>query len=81
MWSPDGTKILFTGRVSAAAGAIGIYVVNFDGGNSRLLTNDPNNCGSYGSARWSPDGTKILASFVPEKKATLEPAPDIVYEC
>lgn len=79
VWSPDGTKILFTGqRICGRAAPGGIYVVNVDGGNSRLLTNDQKNCGSYGSARWSPDGTKILAGFAPEQKGILELARQIV---
>jgi len=79
VWSPDGTKILFTSaRLCGRTAPGGIYVVDVDGGNSRLLTNDQNNCGSYSSARWSPDGTKILAGFAPEQKGILEPAPQIV---
>lgn len=78
-WSPDGTRILFTGyRACGVVAAGGIYVINADGSNSRLLTNDLNACGSYASPRWSPDGTKILASFAPERKGILEPIPEIV---
>lgn len=63
-WSPDGTKILFTGeRACTNDIEIAIYVMNADGSNTRLLTNDPNSCGVYSSPRWSPDGTKIVASF------------------
>ena len=78
-WSPDGTKILFTAyRACGVAAAGGIYVVSADGGNSRLLTSDPNTCGGYSLPRWSPDGTKILASFAPERKGILDPDPQIV---
>jgi Tol biopolymer transport system component len=78
-WSPDGSKILFTSSRTCRAGvAAAIYTVNADGSNSRLLTNDPNDCGGYSSPRWSPDGTKILASFAPEMKGILEPAPQII---
>jgi dipeptidyl aminopeptidase/acylaminoacyl peptidase len=78
-WSLDGTKILFTSyRTCGVGAASGIYVTNADGGNSRLLTNDPKNCGGYSLPRWSPDGTKILAGFSPEQKGVLEPAPQIV---
>ena len=78
-WSPDGSKILFTRSRTCRAGiAAAIYVMNADGSNSRVLTNDPNDCGGYSSPRWSPDGAKILASFSPEMKGILEPAPQII---
>ena len=78
-WSPDGTKILFSSyRLCGTVAAGAIYVVNAEGGTSRLLTNDPNSCGGYSSPRWSPDGTKILASFSPETKGLFEPAPQII---
>jgi len=79
VWSPDGTKILFSGyRICGGAAALGLFVVNADGGNSRLLTNDQTSCGGYASPRWSPDGTKILAGFAPQQKGILEPGPQIV---
>ena len=79
VWSHDGTKILFTGqRLCRNIPTSGIYVMNADGSNSRLLTNDPKNCGGYGPAKWSPDGTRILAGFAPEREGILEPIPEIV---
>lgn len=78
-WSPDGTKILFTGYHGCEGrGAVSIYVTNADGGSSQLLTDDPNVCGWYSSPRWSPDGTRILASFSLKTGSVLEPAPQIV---
>ena len=78
-WSPDGTKILFIGqRLCRNIPTAGIYVMNADGSNSRLVTNDPKICGGYGPAKWSPDGTRILAGFVPEREGILEPIPEIV---
>ncbi len=78
-WSPDGTKVLFTGYRACGVGAAGgIYVMNADGGDARLLTKDPTVCGSYSTPRWSPDGTKILASFSPERKGVLDLPPEIV---
>ena len=78
-WSPDGTKILFTSyRACGSLAALAVYVTNADGSNSRLLTNDPNVCGSYGSPRWSPDGTRILASFSLKTGGVTEPAQQIV---
>ncbi len=79
VWSPDGTKFLFIGQgICGKAAPTGIYLVEVDSGNSRLLTNDKKNCGRYDSPRWSPDGTKILAGFTPDQKGILEPAPQIV---
>lgn len=68
-WSPDGTKILFT-HYRACPGdlEVAIHVMNADGNNTRLLTNDPNSCGVYSSPRWSPDGTKIVTSFSPHAR-------------
>lgn len=78
-WSPDGTKILFTAdRVSKGSGGVGIYVVNAEGGDSRLLTNDPKCCDRYSSPKWSPDGTRILAGLEPQTKGVLEPARQII---
>ena len=78
-WSPDGTKILFTGYSACGGrGAVSIYVTNADGGNSQVLTNDPKTCGWYSSPRWSPDGTRILATFSVKTGTDLEPPPQIV---
>ena len=80
-WSPDGTKILFSqyracrGNVDAE---VAIYVMDADGSNSRLLTNDPNSCGVYSSPRWSPDGTKILASFRARPRNDIGPPTQII---
>ena len=63
-WSPDGSKILFSHyRACRNDVEIAIYVMNADGSNTRLLTNEPNSCGVYSSPRWSPDGTMIVTSF------------------
>jgi Tol biopolymer transport system component len=79
VWSPEGTKILFTGyRICRGSSTSGIYMVNADGSNSRLVTNDPKTCGRYASPKWSPDGTRILAGFAPERDGILEPIPEII---
>lgn len=79
VWSADGTQLLFIGqRLCRNIPTTGIYVVNADGSNSRLLTNDAKGCGGYASAKWSPDGARILAGFVPEREGILEPIPEIV---
>jgi TolB protein len=78
-WSPDGNKILFTSsRTCPADIGIGIYVMNADGSDSRLLTNDPNSCGVYSWPRWSPDGTKIVTSFQPRGRGDITPPRQII---
>lgn len=78
-WSPDGTKILFTHYRACRDGLeVAIYVMNVDGSNPRLLTDDPNSCGVYSSPRWSPDGTKIVTSFRPRAKNDVTPATQII---
>jgi Tol biopolymer transport system component len=52
-WSPDGTRLVFSGSVG---GLTDLYVVNADGSELRRLTND-----RYGDfqPQWSPDGSTI----------------------
>jgi Tol biopolymer transport system component len=52
-WSPDGTKIAFTGPGPGTD----IYVMNADGSNQTRLLNSVTRSGWDPS--WSPDGTKI----------------------
>jgi len=56
-WSPDGTKIAFSGDHDVGPGInTGIYVMNADGGGLRRLTTKDR----YGNhPAWSPDGRKI----------------------
>lgn len=55
-WSPDGSKIVFTGEKDDP-GNQDIYVMNADGSNVTRLTNDP----AYEDyPAWSPDGSKII---------------------
>lgn len=63
-WSPDGTKILFCGgaRNCHAVNCSGIFVMNADGSNEHLLTNNADKDSIYLTPRWSPDGTKIVTS-------------------
>jgi TolB protein len=60
-WSPDGTRIAFTGRDSRSAYDTDIYVVNVDGSGLVRLTNDPRARDAMPS--WSSDG---LIAFVRE---------------
>jgi Tol biopolymer transport system component len=53
MWSPDGTRIAFTGL---SDNNYHNYVMNSDGTNQTRLTNSPL---SEVSPRWSPDGDRI----------------------
>ena len=52
-WSPDDSKIVFSGT---RGGVTDLYIVDADGKNLRQLTND-----KYGDLQpsWSPDGTRI----------------------
>jgi Tol biopolymer transport system component len=53
VWSPDGSKIAFSSNRSSR---FGIYTMNADGSNVRLVTDavtDP------GGPAWSPDGSRI----------------------
>src|SRR5688572_17908490 len=68
-WSPDGSRILFTGyrdfngaRNCFEVNCFEIFVMNADGSNDHPLTNDPNRGGIYQLPRWSPDGTKLITS-------------------
>ena len=54
-WSPDGGKIAYAGSID---GILGVYVVNVDGTNQRVLTKIKHGDG-INSPVWSPDGKKI----------------------
>jgi hypothetical protein len=56
-WSPDGTKIAFSGWV-APDGRYDIFVMNFNGSGLVQLTHTTAGAGSSGPT-WSPDGTQI----------------------
>ncbi len=65
IWSPDGRKIAFWSGPDRAGG---VYVMNADGGERRLLADGGArlrhqacpNCGGLGHVAWSPDGRKML---------------------
>ncbi len=54
-WSPDGRQIAFHG--SAGGQSLRIYVVPFDGGVARQVTNGES--GNDGDPTWSPDGSQL----------------------
>jgi TolB protein len=54
-FSPDGSKVAFTGQPPGAAN-FDLYVVNIDGSGLTQLTTDP---GFDGYPAWSPDGRTI----------------------
>jgi len=56
VFSPDGTKLLFTSR-DRADSERDIWVMDIDGGSMEQLTSDP---GAESSAHWSPDGSRIV---------------------
>jgi len=55
-WSPDGTQILFHSEQESSPNS-GIYLMNADGSDVRLLYNEP--LEEWG-ASWSADGSQIL---------------------
>ena len=63
-WSPDGTRLTFTGHQSGDAE---VYVVNAGGGNAQSLTRHPAN---DGDAVWSPDGSHI--AFVSDRSGNQD---------
>ena len=54
-WSPDGRQIAF----SSSRDGVGIYAMNSDGSNQRLLAKPPPETGGDHYPAWSPDGKKI----------------------
>lgn len=60
VWSPDGTRIAYTGSLVENGGAAqsDVFVVDVAGGESRNLTEDVNLSAS--GVRWSADGSEIL---------------------
>ncbi len=65
-WSPDGARIAFT----RWSGQQGVYVMNADGGNVRLVRE----IAGAKSPTWSADGGKIAFTWL-YKKATRAPFP------
>ena len=59
IFSPNGTKILFSSEVNDIAH---LYTMNIDGTNETKITNFTNGTNPVwtGEASWSPDGTKII---------------------
>jgi Tol biopolymer transport system component len=60
-WSPDGTKISFTGTALSDIGSCcstNVYVMDADGTNLQRLTNTPSSSeGEDTQATWAPDGS------------------------
>ncbi|MCA1563963.1 MAG: PKD domain-containing protein, partial [Acidobacteria bacterium] len=67
-WSPDGSRLAFTGNPADPYGLNEIVVANLADGSLTNLTNDP---GYDGSPAWSPDGGKI--AFVTDRDALITP--------
>jgi Tol biopolymer transport system component len=64
-WSPDGTKISFTGSALSDIGSccsVNVYVMDADGANLERLTNTPDfGEGEDYDATWAPNGGNWLA--------------------
>lgn len=84
-WSPDGSRIAFSGLTTAcvptagcAGGSFGIWVVNADGTGGIQIQTPPT--GGYGRGpKWSPDGTRIVYTRKPADEAGdgKHPHPDL----
>ncbi|NWF64158.1 MAG: PD40 domain-containing protein [Chloroflexi bacterium] len=57
-WSPDGESIAVVRRDLSVTRGDQIWVMNADGSEARMLTNDPD--ALHGSLNWSPDGRYLL---------------------
>lgn len=62
-FSPDGQQVLFT-RGPALSPESGLYVINRDGSDLRLLVDEPNAEPLF--PRWSPDGQQIVYERFPD---------------
>jgi hypothetical protein len=69
-WSPDGSRLLFTGPGSGSFDRGDVWVVNADGSGARSLTNDASGLDS--GAEWSPDGNRIVYGHTVESGPTGE---------
>ncbi len=58
-FSPDGTKIVYTGEVP---GGVSVWFMNADGSDKYLLVKDANKWGAIFPG-WSPDGKQIVYSY------------------
>lgn len=66
-WSPDGSKIAFTGSSPGEQG-LNIFIVNADGTDRRQLTHFAKDSGSAQWPVWSPDGKHLaIQANGPEK--------------
>jgi uncharacterized repeat protein (TIGR02543 family) len=57
-WSPDGTRIAFSGDRQWSS--IELFVINADGSGGETRLTDPSDFADKWDPDWSPDGTKIL---------------------
>lgn len=62
-WSPDGSRIAFTG---SSGSSVQLWVMDRDGGNPRALgfASPWSEAGAFPDPDWSPGGRRIVLSFV-----------------
>ena len=61
VWSPDGSRIAFVRREEQGSGPANVFVLSFDGGRPRQVT-DQEEIFFPGPLSWSPDGSRIVVS-------------------
>ncbi len=63
-WSPDGTTIAYQRKAAATDGPPGLYLIDQDGSNNRLLIETPTGALlGFQELRFSPSGTELALTF------------------
>jgi Tol biopolymer transport system component len=67
-WSPDGRQIAFFG--ASGGSPYRIYVVSFDGGGLKQVTNGESGKDGDVDPSWSPDGASLAFGYIPQAPAS-----------
>ena len=70
IWSPDGTKIMFTTQGGDFNGDFKIYTISPNGSNVHMVTSSSQDGNMLGTS-WSPDSSKILMIRFPADKPAV----------